>query len=48
VDVGLLVIVVVSMAMRSPFTLKYAREQVPAELWNKPDFLHTNYVIAGA
>lgn len=48
VDVGLLLIVLVSMAMRTPFTLQYAREQVPAELWNKPSFLHTNYVITGA
>ena len=48
VDVGLLLIVLVSMAMRAPFTLQYAREQVPPELWDKPSFLHTNYVITGA
>ena len=45
VDLGLLVIVLVSMALRQPFTLQYAREQVPAEFWNSPRFVRTNYVI---
>jgi hypothetical protein len=48
VDAGLLLIVVLSMALRRPFTLQYAKEQVPAEHWNTPTFLHTNYVISGA
>lgn len=48
VDGGLLLIVLASMALRTPFTLQYAKEQVPAELWNTPTFLHTNYVISGA
>ncbi|WP_109126426.1 hypothetical protein [Dyella sp. C11] len=48
VDAGLLLIVLASMALRTPFTLQYAKEQVPAELWNTPTFLHTNYVISGA
>jgi hypothetical protein len=39
VDLGLLVIVLVSMALRRPFTLQYAREQVPAELWNSAQFM---------
>jgi hypothetical protein len=25
--------------------LQYAREQVPAEFWNSPEFIRTNYVI---
>lgn len=45
VDLGLLVIVLVSIALRQPFTLQYAREQVPAEFWNSPVFVRANYVI---
>ena len=45
VDTGLLLIVLLSIALRRPFTLQYAREQVPQELWNSPEFLRTNYVI---
>jgi hypothetical protein len=45
VDAGLLLIVLVSMAVGRPFTLQYAREQVPAEFWNSPEFIRTNYVI---
>ncbi|MEJ0067204.1 MAG: hypothetical protein WDM85_18825 [Caulobacteraceae bacterium] len=47
VDAGLLVIVLASMVARRPFTLQYAREQVPPELWNRPEFIRTNYVITG-
>jgi hypothetical protein len=45
VDGGLLVIVLVSLAIRRPFTLQYARESVPRELWTQPRFVHINYVI---
>jgi hypothetical protein len=45
VDAGLLLIVLVSIALRQPFTLQYAREQTPQELWNRPEFIRTNYVI---
>jgi hypothetical protein len=48
VDGGLLLIILVSMALRRPFTLQYAKEQVSADRWNAPGFLHTNYVISGA
>ena len=48
VDSGLLLIVLISMALRRPFTLQYAREEVSPELWNTPEFLHVNYVISGA
>jgi hypothetical protein len=48
VDLGLLLIVLISMALRRPFTLQYAREQVSAEFWNSPQFLRTNYVITAA
>jgi len=45
VDLGLLLIVLVSVALRRPFTMQYAREQVSAEFWSSPQFLRTNYVI---
>jgi hypothetical protein len=45
VDAGLLLIVLASLALRRPFTLQYAREQVARELWNSRVFVHTNYVI---
>lgn len=45
VDAGLLLIVLVSIALRRPFTLQYAREQVAREFWDSPEFVRTNYVI---
>jgi hypothetical protein len=45
VDAGLLLIVLASLALRRPFTLQYAREQVAPELWDAPEFVRTNYVI---
>jgi hypothetical protein len=45
VDAGLLLIVLGSIAIRRPFTLRYAREQVPPEHWNSPVFIRSNYVI---
>lgn len=47
VDAGLLLIVLLSMMLRQPFTLQYAREKVPQELWGEAAFLRTNYVITG-
>jgi hypothetical protein len=45
VDAGLLTVVLVSMVVRQPFTLEYAREEVPKEFWSQPKFIQTNYVI---
>jgi hypothetical protein len=45
VDAGLLLIVLVSVAIRRPFTLQYAREQTPREQWNRPEFIRANYAI---
>jgi hypothetical protein len=45
VDLGLLLIVLVSIAIRKPFTLQYAREQVSPEYWDRPQFVRTNYII---
>lgn len=46
VAAGLLAIVLASMALGRPFTLQYAREQVPPEHWDSPEFLRTNAIIA--
>jgi hypothetical protein len=48
VDSGLFLIVVLSIAIRQPFTLQYAREQVPQVQWSSREFLHTNDVISAA
>jgi hypothetical protein len=45
VDAGLLLVVLVSILVRQPFTLQYAREQVSPELWNAPEFVRVNYII---
>jgi hypothetical protein len=34
-----------SLAIRHPFTLGIARQQVPRELWQQPMFIHANVVI---
>ena len=47
VDAGLLLIVLISIAVRRPFTLQYAREQAAPDFWENPDFVRTNYVITG-
>ena len=48
VDGGLLLIVLISLLMRRPFTLQYAREQTPERVRNTPAFVRANYVITGA
>jgi hypothetical protein len=47
VDGGVFVIAVASLAINQPFTLQYAREQVPRELWTSPLFMDTNRRITG-
>ncbi len=47
VDAGLLIIVLLSLAVRQPFTIQYARERVSPELWQTREFLGTNDVITG-
>lgn len=48
VDGGLMLIVLITIAIRQPFTLQYARETVAKEFWDSPDFLRTNTIITGA
>jgi len=38
-------IVFVSILIGKPFTIQYARESVPKEFWNRPEFLRANYII---
>ncbi|MGA9323807.1 MAG: hypothetical protein WBW06_22365 [Xanthobacteraceae bacterium] len=45
VDGGLFIIAAVSLLIRQPFTLQYARESVPQELWTSPIFFTTNVCI---
>ncbi|MEO6973481.1 MAG: hypothetical protein ABI135_08695 [Rhodoferax sp.] len=45
VDAGLLIVVLVSMAVRQPFTLQYAKEQVPPEVWALPSFMKINNLL---
>lgn len=47
IDGGLMIIALVSIVIGRPFTLDYAREQVPKEFWRAPLFLRSNYIIAG-
>ena len=47
VDGGLLAIVLISMAIGQPFTLQYAREQVPPEVAALPQFHKINHLISG-
>jgi hypothetical protein len=47
VDAGLLLIVLTTLIVGKPFTLQYAREQVPQNLWDTPQFVRSNYVITG-
>jgi|SRR4051794_9562723 len=45
VDIGTLAIALVSILIRRPFTLQYAREAVDAETLQKPGFLRANYIL---
>ena len=47
VDVGLLLIVLISLAIAKPFTLQYARERAPEDRWKSPQFLRINFIITG-
>lgn len=46
VDLGLLAIVLISIAIGRPFTMQYAREQVAEEYWHTPLFLAVNRHIS--
>ena len=46
-NVALVAIATGSILVRRPFTLAYAKESAPKELWHNPVFLRTNYLITG-
>jgi hypothetical protein len=46
VDGGLLILALGSILAGNPFTLDYAREQVPREFRENPFFVRTNYIVA--
>lgn len=46
VDLGLLLVILFSLAIGRPFTLQYAREQVEPALRNAPAFMRTNVLIS--
>ncbi|HEV7879097.1 hypothetical protein [Bradyrhizobium sp.] len=48
VDAGVLAIALLSLAMRRPFTLQYAREVVDADTARLPGFMTANYIITWA
>jgi hypothetical protein len=48
VDAGIFGISLLSIVLRYPFTLQYAREAVDAETARLPGFLHANYLITWA
>lgn len=42
------VIAWISLAVRQPFTLSFAKKQVPEDAWGHPLFLHANDIITAA
>lgn len=48
VDLGVLAIALLSLAIRLPFTLQYARERVDHETSQHPGFMAANYIITWA
>ncbi|WCO66221.1 hypothetical protein PO878_17095 [Iamia majanohamensis] len=47
-NIALVLIVLVSIALRNPFTLQYAKEETPPEVWETPLFIRINYVLTWA
>lgn len=48
VDAGMLAISLMSLLIRRPFTLQYAREMVDARTAQMPEFTRANYIITWA
>jgi hypothetical protein len=48
VDTGIFLVTLISIVIRRPFTLQYAREVVDAETARIPGFIRANYIIAWA
>jgi hypothetical protein len=48
INLCILAIVLVSIAIKLPFTIQYAREQVEPEVTREPGFLRVNYILTWA
>jgi hypothetical protein len=46
VDAALLIIALVSLVRRAPFTTEYAQDFAPRDTWDTPQFQRTNYLLA--
>ncbi len=47
-SVSLASLVIATLIVRKPFTVPYAKEKAPEEVWDSPLFLRINYVISSA
>jgi hypothetical protein len=47
-NIALALFAVVTLAIKRPFTLAYAKDTTPPEHWDSPVFLRINYVISSA
>jgi hypothetical protein len=45
-DAGMLLVILASIAIRRPFTLQYALDEVDAETAKLPGFIRANYIIS--
>jgi hypothetical protein len=45
VNGGLMLVALLSLVVGTPFTLQYAKEQVPEQYWTAPLFIRTNQII---
>jgi hypothetical protein len=48
VDSGVLALALLSLAIRLPFTLQYARERIDPEIVKLPHFVRVNYILTWA
>lgn len=46
VDAGMLILVLLTLALRRPFTLEYAREKEPEYVWKNRRYARMNFAIA--
>ena len=44
-DIVLLLLALISMARKIPFTAEYLRDEIPEPLWETPGFLRISYVL---
>ncbi|MGS1108689.1 hypothetical protein ACVCNH_20695 [Achromobacter anxifer] len=48
VDAGMLILVLLTLVLRRPFTLEYARETEPEYVWKNRRYARMNYAVAAA